>query len=86
MAGGIIYLLCMGTALICCALLFRGYRESRAQLLFWSGLCFATLTAENLVLFLDKIVFLQIDLWPCRTALSFLALVFLLYGLIWKAK
>lgn len=85
MAGGV-YLLCMATALVCCILLFRGCRQSGAPLLFWSGLCFATLAAENLVLFLDKIVFLQIDLWWFRSSLTLLALAFLLYGLIWKAK
>jgi hypothetical protein len=86
MNASITYLLCMGTALICCVLLFRGYRQSKAQLLFWSGLCFATLTLENFVLFLDRIVFLQIDLWWWRTGLALLAVTFLLYGLIWKTK
>lgn len=86
MAGEIIYLLCTGTALICCVLLFRGWRQSRARLLFWSGLCFAALTLENFVLFLDRITFPQIDLWWYRTAFTLLALFFLLYGLIWKTK
>ncbi len=86
MVPGIIYLLCSGTALACCVLLFRGYRQSRAPLLFWSGLCFATLAVENFVLFLDKIIFLQVDLWWARAALSLLAVVFMLYGLIWKTK
>ena len=86
MAGGIIYLLCTATAVVCCVLLFRGARQSGAPLLFWSALCFATLALENLVLFLDKIVFLQIDLWWYRAGLTLLALAFLLYGLIWKSK
>ena len=81
-----IYLLCTVSALICCVLLLRGYRESAARLLFWSGMCFATLTLENFVLFLDKVVFLQMDLWWARTMLTLLALFFLLYGLIWKTK
>ncbi|HEY1718111.1 MAG TPA: DUF5985 family protein [Verrucomicrobiae bacterium] len=86
MAAEIVYLLCTGTALVCCVLLFRGWRQSRAQLLFWSGLCFASLTLENFFLFLDKIVFLQIDLWWCRASFALLAVFFLLYGLIWKDK
>jgi hypothetical protein len=81
-----IYLLCTASALVCCVLLFRGYHESSARLLFWSGLCFATLTLENFVLFFDKIVFLQIDLWWVRTSLTLLSLFFLLYGLVWKTK
>ena len=86
MAAGIIYLLCTGTALVCWILLLRGWRDSRAPLLFWSALCFATLTAENFFLFLDKIIFLNFDLWWWRAGLSLLALSFLLYGLIWKTK
>lgn len=86
MIGAIIYLLCTGTALVCCILLFRGLRQTRARLLFWSGLCFISLTAENLVLFLDKIIFLQIDLWWFRTAFGMLAVFSLLYGLISKDK
>ncbi|HEY3931808.1 MAG TPA: DUF5985 family protein [Verrucomicrobiae bacterium] len=85
MAGEIIYLLCTGTALICCVLLFRGWRQSRARLLFWSGLCFAALTLENFVLFLDKFIIPQ-DLFWYRTSLALLAVIFLLYGLIWRIK
>jgi Family of unknown function (DUF5985) len=81
-----IYLLCTGTALVCCVLLFRGYRQTRARLLLWSGLCFATLTLENFFLFLDRIIFLSVDLSPLWTTFSFVAVLFLLHGLIWKDK
>lgn len=86
MAAEIIYLLCAGTALVCCALLFRGWRQSRARLLFWSGLCFAALTLENIFLFLDEIVFPATDLWWWRASFGLLAVFLLLYGLIWKDK
>lgn len=86
MAACIIYLLCTGTALACCVLLFRGYRQSGARLLFWTGLFFAALTFENLGLFLDNIIFPNIDLWWYRTLCGLAAVFFLLYGLIFKEK
>lgn len=82
--AGFIYFLCAATSLACCLLLFRGYRQSRASLLFWMGLFFASLTVENIGLFLDEIVFLQIDLWWYRTSCGLLGIFFLLYGLISK--
>ncbi len=81
-----IYILCALTALICCVLLLRGYRQSRVRLLFWSGLCFGALTLENFFLFLDKIIFLQKDLSLIWMSCSFAGVVLLLYGLIWKDK
>ena len=81
-----IYILCTVTALICCLLLFRGYRQNRARLLFWSGLCFLALTLQNFALFLDIVVFPAVDLRPLRIIFALLAISFLLYGLIWKEK
>ncbi len=81
-----VYILCTITALICCVLLFRGYRQAHARLLFWSALCFAALTLQNLFLFLDVIIFPQLDLSLFRLSFSLLAVLFLLYGLIWKDK
>lgn len=81
-----IYLLCTVTAMICCVLLFRGYRQSQVQLLFWSGLCFAALSLQNLFLFLDMIVFPDVYLWPFRVVFALLAVLFLLFGLVWKSK
>ncbi|HXE43175.1 MAG TPA: DUF5985 family protein [Candidatus Baltobacteraceae bacterium] len=81
-----IYILCTATALICCVLLFRGYRQSHARLLLWSALCFAALTLQNLFLFLDVIIFPRLDLSLFRILFALLAVSFLLYGLIWKDK
>lgn len=82
----IVYLLCTVTALICCLLLFRGYRQSHVQLLFWSALCFAALFLQNLFLFLDMVIFTEIDLSLFRISFALLAVVLLLYGLVWKTK
>jgi len=61
------YTLCALTALACTWLLLRAWARTRARLLFWSGLCFAGLTVNNVVLILDRIVFpTEVDLLPAR--------------------
>lgn len=79
-----VYLLCAGTALICCVLLLRGHRRSRASLLFWSGLCFGVLALDNVILFIDRVVFPATGLSLERLPVGLIALALLLYGLIWK--
>src|ERR1035437_3196616 len=37
----------------CAVLLWRGYRQSGARLLFWSALCFAFMTLGNALLIVD---------------------------------
>lgn len=85
---GAIYLLCAATALACCLLLLRGYGRSRVRLLLWCGCCFLALTVENVVLFLDRIVFPgpQTDLSPFHITAAVAGVVLLLYGLIWEVK
>ena len=81
-----VYLLCAATALICSVLALRSYRQTKTWLPLWSGLCFASLTLENIFLFLDLIVFPAVDLRFFRVFFTLLAQGFLLYGLIWMKK
>lgn len=82
----IIYLLSAVTAFLCAWLLLRAYRRSRYRLLLWSGLCFAGLTLNNLILVLDKLVLTGADLSIWRTSVALLAMAVLLYGLIWETE
>jgi len=81
-----IYTLCALTAFVCAYLLLQAYLRSRSSLLLWSGLCFAGLTLNNVVLVLDKLVFLSIDLSVWRTLLALASMMILLYGLIWDSE
>lgn len=81
-----IYTLCMLTSMACAGLLLFAWRRSRYRLLLWSGLCFAGLTLNNLALVIDKLVLPDIDLSIWRTSLALLAMVVLLYGLIWESE
>jgi len=84
--GAIIYGLCTATALTCAYLLLSAYRRGRYRLLLWSGLGFAGLTLNNLVLALDKLVFTMVDLTIWRTTIALLSFIIILYGLIWDAE
>ena len=81
-----IYSLCTLTSLACAWLLLRSYRRTGHRLLFWSGLCFAGMTLNNLLLLLDKLVFPDADLLTVRLAAALVALLLLLYGLIYEKE
>jgi hypothetical protein len=84
--AGVIYGLCAMTALLCAWLLLQTYRRSRYRLLLWSGLCFVGLTINNTLLVLDKVLGPVVDLSTWRLAVGLLAMLVLLYGLIWDAE
>jgi hypothetical protein len=84
MIAATVYVLAAVTALLCAVLLFQGWRRTRLPLLFWSGLCFAGLTLSNIVLAVDLLIVPSVDLAVWRNGTALLALVVLLYGLIWK--
>lgn len=79
-----IYGLCTLTSLACAWMLLTTYRRNGARLLFWSGLCFIGLSVNNVLLVLDKLVFPQIDLLPLRLVAALIAVMLLLFGLIYE--
>lgn len=82
----VIYALCAITSMLCTWLLLRSYKRNGYRLLFWSGLCFAGLSVNNVLLVLDRIVFPTKDLSTWRLAAALIALLPLLYGLIWEEE
>jgi hypothetical protein len=80
-----VYALCTLTSLACTLLLFNGYRAGGAKLLFWSALCFAGLTANNLLLFIDLVVVPSVDLSVWRSGVALASILLLIYGLIWES-
>lgn len=83
---GVVYVLCAATCLLCAAMLFRGYLRSRVRLLFWAGLCFTGLMLDNIILYVDVVVVPDIDLAVWRKLPGLLALMVLIYGLVWESK
>lgn len=84
--GPIVYLLGTLTCLLSAVLLLRGFSRGRKRLLLWSGICFAGLTLSNLLVFLDLVIVPEIDLYRWRLGTAAIALMFLLYGLIWESE
>lgn len=85
--ASIVYILGTLTTLLCAVLLLRGYAQNRAKLLLWSGLCFAGLTVSNAILFIDLVILsVSTDLYLLRLATAAVAMLLLLYGLIWESE
>jgi hypothetical protein len=80
-----LYLLAVLTCLACTVLLWRSYARTGVPLLLWSALCFIGLTASNLLLFFDLVVFSEIDLRPWRLGAALVGLAFLLYGFLFES-
>lgn len=81
--ANLVYALCALTSLACAVLLLRGYRRSRARLLWWSGLCFVGLFINNAVLVVDARIL--VDLSVVRSLPAVLGVMALLYGLVWES-
>lgn len=82
LTAAIVYILSMLTSLLCAVLLLRGYRRGGPRLLLWSGLCFALLSVNNVMLFLDLIVLPTVDLSVWRLLPAVAGVAVLCYGLI----
>jgi hypothetical protein len=82
--AAVIYTLCALTALLCAVLLLQAYQRSHYSLLLWSGLCFVGLTANNALVVIDRLFIPDTDLSTWRLAVGLLAMLVLLYGLIWE--
>jgi hypothetical protein len=67
-------------------MLFRGYFRSRVRLLFWAGLCFVGLMIDNIIIFVDVVVVPDVSLAVVRKLPGLLALVLLIFGLVWESK
>lgn len=85
MTALIIYSLCALTSITCLVLLWRSWRASGARLLFWSALCFAGLSVNNVLLVLDRIVWpVEVDLTMARLLSALVSVAMILFGLVWE--
>jgi hypothetical protein len=77
-----IFAACALTALVSAWLLLRAYYRGGTRLLLWSGLCFAGLTVNNLLLILDKTIYTAVDLSVPRLLVALVSLVLLVGGMV----
>lgn len=81
-----VYILGAVTSLLCGILLLRGYLGARKKLLLWSGICFIGLAVSNFLVFVDLVVLPNVDLYSWRLLTAALAMLALLWGLIWEGE
>jgi hypothetical protein len=84
--AALVYLLCAAAALLCTFLLFRAYLRVGTRLLFWSAVCFACFTANNVLLSVDLVLLPDVSLYELRNVATLAGVLALLYGLIWEAR
>ncbi|MDZ4695913.1 MAG: DUF5985 family protein [Deltaproteobacteria bacterium] len=82
----LVYFLCAATSIGCAILLFRGYRRSQTRLLFWSSLCFMGLALNNALLLVDLVIVPEVDLSTARSGVALVAMMVLLFGLVWESR
>ena len=82
--GPAVYILGVLVTLTCGVLLTRAYTKVKKRLLLWSAVCFYFLALSNLLVFVDLVIFTDIDLYLWRLVSAAVAMLILLYGLIWE--
>jgi hypothetical protein len=89
----LVYILCGATSLLCTLLLARGYRRTGARLLLWSAMCFLFLTLNNVLLFVDAVIypetniaFAGITFAVLRSVSALVGLSLLVVGLVWDSR
>jgi hypothetical protein len=67
-------------------LLYQGYGRTHAGVLFWSGLCFTGLAANNILLFVDLVMVQDLDLSLARGLVALAGLMAMIFGLAWESR
>ncbi|MFZ0631495.1 MAG: DUF5985 family protein [Acidobacteriaceae bacterium] len=81
-----VYILGFLVTLACGVLLFRAYAAVRKRLLLWSAVCFCGLAISNVLVFVDLVLLPTVDLYLLRLITAAIAMLLLLYGLIWEGQ
>ena len=80
----IIYALCAITSLLTAAMLLRYYLARRSRLLLWSCVAFLGLAVNNVMVFVDLVLFTGVDLSVPRTLAGTIGVLALSFGLVWE--
>jgi hypothetical protein len=73
------------TVFLCAVLLLRGYARTGKRLLLWSGLCFAGLTASNVLLIVDLQMLPHVNIYTLRLGVAAGSMLLLMYGLVFES-
>ena len=81
-----VFVLCALTSVAVAALLWRGWRRTRATLLFWTSLGFFGFVVNNVMLVVDEVIVTDRDLHLTRDVSSVVAVAVILFGFIWTTR
>jgi hypothetical protein len=81
----VVYFLCAVTSAGCAVLLLKTYLRRRTSALLWGSLCFTGMAANNVLLFLDRVLWPDTDLSVVRAALGAASTLMLAVALAWDA-
>lgn len=84
--GKLVFILCAITSMSCAALLIRAYLNNKMRLLLWCSLCFVGLAINNLLLFIDLVVFPNVEfpgIQILRGSIVLVGCTAMVCGLIW---
>ena len=79
-----VYLLCVLTSASIAALLLRGYVRTRERLLLWTGVGFACLCLNNILVVVDLAIGPTVDLSIVRSVPTVVGGAFVVFGLVWE--
>lgn len=81
----LVYLLCAATSLVAAAMLLRYYSRRGTPLLLWSSVGFLGLTGNNVLVYVDLVLYPDVDLALIRALAGAVGMLALVYGLIWES-
>jgi hypothetical protein len=81
-----VYILGTLVSFACAILLFRSYRRGGKGLLLWGSLCFTGMTISNGLIFVDLVIIPAADLYLLRLLTAAIAILLLVFGLIWETE
>jgi hypothetical protein len=82
----VVYLLCAAASLVVAAMLLRQYLRVRTRLVLWSFVCFTGLAANNVLVYIDLVVYTGVDLSLYRSAVGAAAMLVMLHSLVWETR
>ena len=82
----LVYILCLGTCIVCAALLIRSWMKTRTRLLLWTAASFVCLAVNNFFLLADTTLFPDVDLSFFRLGAALVGVSILIFGLVWEAE
>jgi hypothetical protein len=85
MMPGLVYILCALTSLGSAVLLWRAVGKPGNGLLFWSGVCFLGMAINNVLMYIDSVLFPTFYMYELPNIVALVSIIILSLALIWHS-